>query len=313
MEELKVSINKIRFPLSLIKWLFTLEKKHKVKYHLEIDGENFGLIRPGQSKTVKIQNKPHRIILNTDIDLMVQTDVLTDEKYSELHFDHDFWQPKLSGFNGCQVLKSETYKKSTNTLLDWFDKRFKGYQEVIEHEKNRKLAHDQFKDSKIFYSSTIINNRIFSDNQFCILNQKGEFYFYPHEKEFNIRDIINIEVIVEGTHSNGITGTLTGGLMFGGVGALIGNLATKGNKVSSISIEFNLDSYENPRFRFDFLKAEYSYRNKSPMKLKSKHQTVQNAQNELKNFLSYMAVIDKHENTSKLAYSLKGMSSENQN
>ena len=128
---------------------------------------------------------------------------------------------------------------------------------------------------------------------FCMLSEQGNFYFYPDDLRINIKEIISLDVVVDGTISNGLKGAVAGGLLLGGIGALTGYLATKTNSVKQIGLRFNLDNFKQPTYTFLFF-------NNLTGKVSIKDQHVVAAKERLYDFMSHLVIIDKRYNNSSL-------------
>lgn len=64
-------------------------------------------------------------------------------------------------------------------------------------------------------------------------------------KVFNIKDVNGFEVIVDGKNVANIGGAIAGGLLFGGIGALIGSSAKK-EKINTINLLFKINDFNTP-------------------------------------------------------------------
>lgn len=166
---------------------------------------------------------------------------------------------------------------------------------------NKRLIKEREVHNKI--PLQIINSKEFSEykylegyvvsgfiNTFCMLSENGQFFFYPNKISFDIKEVISLEVTVDGTVSNGLKGAVAGGLLFGGIGALTGYFATKSNSVKQIGLEFSIDNFNYPNYTFMFFD--------SPDKFSIKHEEVVAAKKRLHNFLSHLLIIDKRHNES---------------
>lgn len=127
---------------------------------------------------------------------------------------------------------------------------------------------------------------------FCMLSEQGNFYFYPDDLRINIKEVISLDVVVDGTISSGLKGAVAGGLLLGGIGALTGYLATKTNSVKQIGLRFNLDNFNQPTYTFLF----FDY----PTKISIKDEYVVAAKERLYDFMSHLLIIDKRYNNSSL-------------
>ena len=127
---------------------------------------------------------------------------------------------------------------------------------------------------------------------FCMLSEQGNFYFYPDDLRINIKEVISLDVVVDGTISSGLKGAVAGGLLLGGIGALTGYLATKTNSVKQIGLRFNLDNFNQPTYTFLFFD--------NPVNVSIKDEHVVAAKERLYDFMSHLLIIDKRYNNSSL-------------
>ena len=132
---------------------------------------------------------------------------------------------------------------------------------------------------------------------FCMLNEKGNFYFHPEKVRFDIKDVDLVDIIFNGEVSKGLKGAIAGGLLFGGLGAIAGYLATKSNTAKQIGLRFNLDSFERPTFDFYFLNEGSNY--------SINDERVISAKKRLYDFLSHVLIVDRRSNKSKLFGAIK--------
>ena len=193
--------------------------------------------------------------------------------------------------------------------------------EFIKTDKNKSLYHtakrinktENFKINKDYFPEIFRNKKYSSANffirsednffgmvnNFLVLNQEGDFYVQSSQFEFNIRDILSIDLLIDETSSSGLTGGITGGLIFGGIGAAIGMLATRGNKISKIELHFTLDDIDKPSQSFYFLNIKDGQGN--IRYLKANHAAVLKSKDEFKKFIAFLTVVDKHVNNSRLS------------
>ncbi len=146
----------------------------------------------------------------------------------------------------------------------------------------------EFSEYKFFKGVTLWGYVV----NFCYLSESGDFYFYPDNIRFKIKDIISLSVIVDGSVSDGLKGAVTGSLLLGGVGALAGYLATNTNSIKQIGLRFNLDNFKQTSYTFMFF--DHS------VKHKLDHQSVVSAKKRLQDYLSSLLVVDKRLNNSAL-------------
>jgi hypothetical protein len=183
-------------------------------------------------------------------------------------------------------------------IIHWFIDDI--YLEPLKQEKIRleKIQKDnnyhEIKESKEFseykfFEGVILHGYVVN---FCYLSESGDFYFYPDNIRFKIKDIISLSVIVDGSVSDGLKGAVTGSLLLGGVGALAGYLATNTNSIKQIGLRFNLDNFNQSNYSFMFFD--------NSVKLKVDHESVVSAKKRLQDYLSSLLIVDKRLNDSAL-------------
>ena len=70
-------------------------------------------------------------------------------------------------------------------------------------------------------------------------------------KILNIKDIVGFEVLTNGTSSANIGGAIAGGLLFGGVGAIIGGQSKE--KIPKMSFLFKTNDFHNPNIEIPII------------------------------------------------------------
>jgi len=99
-------------------------------------------------------------------------------------------------------------------------------------------------------------------------------------KVFNIKDVNSFELITDGVKTANAGGAIVGGLLFGGVGAIIGGLSGQKEKINKIDLLFRINDFNNPVIEIplmnSFNKSNYDIIN-----------------NELKTFMATMEFIEK--------------------
>lgn len=144
------------------------------------------------------------------------------------------------------------------------------------HKRTEEHINDAFKKQGFSYSKRFFryNNGIAlnqDDNQICIF-KSNEYFEKLKEIQMIIidhKDILKCEVVEDGqtvietSRSSQIGGALLGGLLAGGVGAIIGGLSgrqTSSKEVKSVSLRIVVNNTENPLHEVEIL---YSYNGKS--------------------------------------------------
>lgn len=99
---------------------------------------------------------------------------------------------------------------------------------------------DRFSGSKLFD---------FINTSFILVSESGFIALKSLEmkelKILNIQDITGFEVITDGKPVANIGGAVAGGLLFGGVGAIIGGMQQK-EKITKMSFMFKINDFNNP-------------------------------------------------------------------
>lgn len=133
--------------------------------------------------------------------------------------------------------------------------------------KQRKAKQDSFineqeKEGIVLSNKTNIENGVISIDKgrekIVYIDDKGSSLI---KKEFSFADIISCELIKDGqtiykkSATRTIGGAIVGGVISGGVGAIIGGLSGSSKekeKVNSIDIKITLRDIDNPSFKFKF-------------------------------------------------------------
>jgi len=99
---------------------------------------------------------------------------------------------------------------------------------------------NRFSNSKLFG---------FINTSFILVSESGfialKSYVMKDIKILNIKDITGFEVITDGKPVANIGGAVAGGLLFGGVGAIIGAMPQK-EKITKMSFVFKTNDFNNP-------------------------------------------------------------------
>jgi hypothetical protein len=67
-------------------------------------------------------------------------------------------------------------------------------------------------------------------------------------EDFSLKDVSGFEVIVDGQSAVNVGGAVVGGLLFGGIGAIIGSGAKK-EKIKSVDFLFKMNDFNRPTIR----------------------------------------------------------------
>jgi hypothetical protein len=117
---------------------------------------------------------------------------------------------------------------------------------------------ERFSNSKLFD---------FINTSFILISETGfialKSLFMKEIKIINIKDVIGFEVLANGKPSANIGGAIAGGLLFGGVGAIIGGLQSK-ETITKMSFLFKTNDFNNPNIEIPIIalslkKGSYEY------------------------------------------------------
>ncbi len=71
-------------------------------------------------------------------------------------------------------------------------------------------------------------------------------------KIFHIKELSGFEIKTNGKQSANISGAITGGILFGGIGAILGGFSSN-EKITSICFVFKFDDFQTPVIAVDML------------------------------------------------------------
>jgi hypothetical protein len=112
------------------------------------------------------------------------------------------------------------------------------------------LTDERFKNAKIFKSAIKTPIAISEEGFIGIIN-----VLLPEPTVIHIKDINGFDLIVDGQNVANIGGAVVGGLLFGGIGALIG-ASSKKEKINKITLVFKLNNFNNPTMEIPLLVSE---------------------------------------------------------
>jgi hypothetical protein len=96
----------------------------------------------------------------------------------------------------------------------------------------------------------------FINTSFILISETGfialKSLFIKEIIIINIKDVIGFEVLTNGKSSANIGGAIAGGLLFGGVGAIIGGLQSK-ETITKMSFLFKTNDFNNPNIEIPII------------------------------------------------------------
>jgi hypothetical protein len=145
-------------------------------------------------------------------------------------------------------------------------------------QKEAILSDERLKDAKVF--SEYINTPIaISENGYIgIINPKTK-----EPKIIHIKDINGFELLIDGKNIANIGGAVVGGLLFGGVGAIIGGSASK-EKITKMNILFKTNDFNNPTIDIPLVIFE----------MKKGSMTYNSVQKEVQELMATLEIVEKN-------------------
>jgi hypothetical protein len=152
--------------------------------------------------------------------------------------------------------------------------------------KNEKVRDDfqnlQKMDER-FLSSKLFD---FINTSFILVSETGfialKSLAMEEIKVLSIKDIIGFEVVTNGKAVANIGGAIAGGLLFGGVGAIIGGSPSR-EKISSMSFLFKTNDFNNPNIEIPVI----------ALSIKNGSYEYQAIEEKLKNLTSILEIVEK--------------------
>ncbi|MCC5815944.1 MAG: hypothetical protein JJT78_14415 [Leptospira sp.] len=108
--------------------------------------------------------------------------------------------------------------------------------------------HPSLKGAEIF--DCAMNNYIMI-NENGYIGLKGQFDQVP--SVFHIKDILGFELKTNGKSSASIGGAVAGGLLFGGLGALLGATSIRNENITELTFVFKINDFKNPNIEIKML------------------------------------------------------------
>lgn len=194
----------------------------------------------------------------------------------------------------------------------------------VEHKKDKEKA-DKKNEKRISYRDNIedfihikSDTSLDSNKTDCCISYHNEYFGLSFNNEteqililtdskkniYDFNRIINVEIEVDGNTvgSPSIGGAVAGGLLFGGVGAIIGSSkSTVNKKIKNIALKIYVDDLENPYHRLVFLSVVLeSGFIKNEIAFPTHHIAVTKAQTKINEWYSrFLNIINKQTKTSK--------------
>jgi hypothetical protein len=123
---------------------------------------------------------------------------------------------------------------------------------------------------------------------YVMVSEKGELFFSPFMRQVNIRDIVNVKVMVDADTYPNLGSTFAGGLLMGGIGAVMGSLLSRKKKIHNLALQFIIEDVKNPIINFEFINRKTSIRSKKYIA----------AENRMQELIATLAVLEKQTNDS---------------
>ncbi|PKG28773.1 SHOCT domain-containing protein [Cytobacillus horneckiae] len=151
-------------------------------------------------------------------------------------------------FNSSGITVNELLERGqTNIPIDELEERVNAYREVVD------------KTEKFVITKQIGNFVAFDENQqkWALLSSfKGEI-----KQTYNYSDVINFELLEDGNSvaSGGLGRALVGGVLFGGVGAIVGGVTGKKTSkgiCSSLKLKVTVNDMANPVVYINFIETK---------------------------------------------------------
>jgi hypothetical protein len=111
------------------------------------------------------------------------------------------------------------------------------------------ISDERLKGAKLFKEIITTPVAINEEGNIGIINTSTK-----EIKVFNIKDVNGFEVIIDGKNVANIGGAIVGGLLFGGIGAIVGSSANK-QKINSIDLLFKTNDFNNPTINVPLLSS----------------------------------------------------------
>lgn len=150
--------------------------------------------------------------------------------------------------NAINIIKDDMYNDLSDNAKKIYDKRViektnKAINEIRENLYSyipTLRITDKLDDNDISYKEITL-----SINKKIIITKNGDVYI-NNCTPINVSKIISIEPIIETESGNNAGKIITGGLLFGGAGAIVGALSKRKDKIISIGLLFLINDFNKP-------------------------------------------------------------------
>lgn len=109
-------------------------------------------------------------------------------------------------------------------------------------------SNEKLKGGQIFHGA-LGNCIIINENGYLGLKSSS----MKHARVMHINEINGFDIKVNGASTTNVGNAIVGGLIFGGVGAILGGMSNRKEKISDIRMIFNIDDFNNPVIELKFI------------------------------------------------------------
>jgi len=132
---------------------------------------------------------------------------------------------------------------------------------TAKHNKQAKIAFDNLSDFKAsnYYLSPIASFSMAFDNsrkKICFLDKMHKAYIYDYTQILQCELMVDGETVLKHSTSSMVGRAVLGGILTGGVGAIIGGVTGKSTQketINNIDLKVIINDTSNPVFRINFL------------------------------------------------------------
>ena len=126
---------------------------------------------------------------------------------------------------------------------------------IVIREKKREAKAQVFMNDDSRLKGGVIHS--FSSGNFVMINENGFIGLKNSKMDIprvvHINDINGFEIINNGKSVANVSGAIIGGLIFGGIGALIGGIGSSKQKIISLRLIFKINDFDDPIVYIDIL------------------------------------------------------------